>query len=55
MNPKTIKPLTLPSLPLADRSQLPVCPAVYFVWDGNPKECQGCRMVTSACKVMSTS
>ncbi|MEG4319699.1 MULTISPECIES: GIY-YIG nuclease family protein [unclassified Microcoleus] len=35
MNPKTIKPLTLPSLPLADRSQLPVCPAVYFVLDGD--------------------
>ncbi|MEG3844341.1 hypothetical protein [Microcoleus sp. herbarium14] len=35
MNPKTIKPLTLLSLPLADRSQLPACPAVYFVLDGD--------------------
>lgn len=35
MNPKTIKPLTLPSLLLADRSQLPACPAVYFVLDGD--------------------
>jgi hypothetical protein len=35
MNPKTIKPLTLPSLPLVDRSQLPACPAVYFVLESD--------------------
>ncbi len=31
MNTSTIDPLTLPSLPLAERSQLPNCPAIYFV------------------------
>ena len=31
MNTNTIDPLTLPSLPLAERSQLPKCSAVYFV------------------------
>lgn len=35
MNPAPVDPLALPSLPLTDRSQLPVCPAVYFALDGD--------------------
>jgi CopG-like RHH_1 or ribbon-helix-helix domain, RHH_5 len=35
MNPTAINPLTLPSLPLANRSALPPCPAVYFVLEGD--------------------
>lgn len=31
MNASTIDPLTLPSLLLAERKQLPCCPAIYFV------------------------
>ncbi|MEG4807407.1 GIY-YIG nuclease family protein [Microcoleus sp. F8-D3] len=31
MNPTAINPLTLPSVPLANRSELPKCPAIYFV------------------------
>ncbi|MEI2582370.1 GIY-YIG nuclease family protein [Scytonema sp. PRP1] len=31
MNASTIDPLTLPSLPLGERKQLPRCSAVYFV------------------------
>ena len=31
MNASTIDPLTLPSLPLAERSQLPKCSGIYFV------------------------
>lgn len=31
MNVASIDPLTLPSLPLSERSQLPNCPAIYFV------------------------
>lgn len=31
MNLAEINPLTLPSLPLVERSQLPNCPAIYFV------------------------
>lgn len=34
MNPATINPLDLPSVPLSARRQLPECPAVYFVLDG---------------------
>ena len=34
MNP-TINPLALPSLPLADRSQLPSCSAIYFALEGD--------------------
>lgn len=34
MNPSSIDPLALPSLSLAARSQLPPCPAVYFVLEG---------------------
>jgi hypothetical protein len=34
MNASTIDPLTLPSLPLGERSHLPKHPAVYFVLDG---------------------
>jgi len=34
MNASTIDPLALPSLPLGERSQLPNCPAIYFVLDG---------------------
>lgn len=30
MNPSTINPLTLPSLPLTERSRLPSCAAIYF-------------------------
>lgn len=30
---ETINPLTLPSLPLASRSVLPACAAIYFVLD----------------------
>jgi excinuclease UvrABC nuclease subunit len=35
MNPTVINPLALPSLPLANRSTLPSCPAVYFVLEGD--------------------
>jgi hypothetical protein len=35
VNPAPVDPLALPSLPLTDRSQLPVCPAVYFALDGD--------------------
>lgn len=35
MNPLGIDFSTLPSLPLASRSALPPCPAVYFVLEGN--------------------
>ncbi|MEG4964192.1 MULTISPECIES: GIY-YIG nuclease family protein [unclassified Microcoleus] len=35
MNPVTVDPLTLPSLPLANRSALPPCPAVYFALEGD--------------------
>ncbi len=31
MNTRNIDPLTLPSLPLKERSSLPSCPAIYFV------------------------
>lgn len=34
MNTITVNPLTLPSLPLLDRRNLPDCPAVYFVLNG---------------------
>jgi ribosomal protein S1 len=34
LNPTTINPLTLPSLLLSDRYQLPNCLAVYFVLEG---------------------
>jgi len=35
MNPLGIDFSTLPSLPLASRSGLPTCPAVYFVMEGD--------------------
>jgi len=35
VNPAPVDPLALPSLLLTDRSQLPVCPAVYFALDGD--------------------
>ena len=35
MNPETVDPLTLPSLPLATRAELPNCPAIYFVLNGD--------------------
>lgn len=35
MNPSSIDPLALPSLSLAARSQLPPCPAAYFVLEGD--------------------
>lgn len=35
MNPETVDPLTLPSLPLTNRSELPNCPAIYFVLNGD--------------------
>lgn len=35
MNPTTVNPLALPSLPLASRSGLPTCPAVYFALEGD--------------------
>lgn len=35
MNTADINPLTLPSLPLLERSDLPNCPAVYFVLNGD--------------------
>ena len=35
MNPPTVDPFTLPSLPLANRSELPNCPAIYFVLNGD--------------------
>ncbi len=35
MNLAPVDPLALPSLLLTDRSQLPVCPAVYFALDGD--------------------
>jgi excinuclease UvrABC nuclease subunit len=35
MNTNNIDPLTLPSLPLKERSSLPSCSAIYFVMDGN--------------------
>ena len=31
MNVAKINPLELPSLPLGERSHLPICPAIYFV------------------------
>lgn len=34
MNVAEINPLHLPSLPLAERRQLPDCPAIYFVLEG---------------------
>jgi hypothetical protein len=30
LSPETIDPFGLPSLPLADRRQLPCCPGIYF-------------------------
>ncbi|MBD2303209.1 GIY-YIG nuclease family protein [Nostoc sp. FACHB-190] len=35
MNVKIINPLKLPSLSLASRKDLPGCPAIYFVLDGD--------------------
>ncbi|MFB2976556.1 hypothetical protein [Microseira sp. BLCC-F43] len=35
MNLETVDPLTLPSLPLATRAELPNCPAIYFVLNGD--------------------
>lgn len=35
MNPETVDPLALPSLPLATRAELPNCPAIYFVLNGD--------------------
>jgi len=35
VNPAPVDPFALPSLLLTDRSQLPVCPAVYFALDGD--------------------
>ncbi|MEG4798777.1 hypothetical protein QUA69_27325 [Microcoleus sp. LAD1_D1] len=35
MDLAAIDPLSLPSLPLVDRVQLPVCPAVYFVLESD--------------------
>lgn len=35
MNYYNINPLKLPSLPLAERSHLPSCPAIYFVMQDN--------------------
>ncbi len=35
MNPSTIDPLALPSLPLLERRHLPKCPAIYFALEGN--------------------
>lgn len=35
LNPSTINPLTLPSLPLTNRRQLPNCPAIYFVMESD--------------------
>jgi hypothetical protein len=35
VKPAPVDPLALPSLLLTDRSQLPVCPAVYFALDGD--------------------
>ena len=35
INPQTIDLSTLPSLPLANRRQLPNCPAIYFVMEGD--------------------
>ncbi|WP_267879572.1 MULTISPECIES: hypothetical protein [Kamptonema] len=35
MNPSVNNPLTLPSLPLASRSALPSCAAIYFVLEGD--------------------
>ena len=35
MNPAPVDLLALPSLSLADRSQLPVCPAIYFALEGD--------------------
>ena len=34
MNVASIDPLTLPSLPLLERSHLSYCPAIYFVMQG---------------------
>ncbi|MFN6538313.1 MAG: hypothetical protein RM021_018460 [Nostoc sp. EkiNYC01] len=33
INPSTLNPLTLPSLPLEQRSPLPQTPCIYFVID----------------------
>ncbi|NER99445.1 MAG: GIY-YIG nuclease family protein [Symploca sp. SIO1B1] len=33
INPTTINPLTLPSVPLSQRSQLPTTPSIYFAID----------------------
>lgn len=35
MNVAEINPLTLPSLPLSERKQLPSCSAIYFVMQGD--------------------
>lgn len=35
MNVVEINPLTLPSLPLSERKQLPSCSAIYFVMQGD--------------------
>jgi hypothetical protein len=35
INPKTVDPASLPSLPLRDRRKLPNCPAIYFVLEGD--------------------
>lgn len=35
LNPQTVNPLSLPSLPLEWRTALPECPGIYFVIDAN--------------------
>ena len=35
MNSETVDPLALPSLPLVTRGELPNCPAIYFVLNGD--------------------
>lgn len=35
MNPELIDPCSLPSLPLAEKRQLPTVPGIYFLMDGN--------------------
>lgn len=32
-----VNPETLPSIPLAQKSKLPVCPGIYFAIDGEEK------------------
>jgi hypothetical protein len=52
MNTADINPLTLPSLPLLERSDLPNCSAVYFVLNGDRMTaCKPCCLFTeSGCK-----